>query len=531
MELEEPEQEPLLVAPAGPAASSARSLTESRRRRRRGVTRENIRRLGPQRTPRTAELLASLWDGGAEESRRRAARYRAILGTTHDPLDPFPPARETLAVEEIHLGLALRCTRTQARAAIREAHRIDRLLPRTLARLERGELPSAWFDKVLERTRTLEDESLQVLDAELDEVDLGVAPESFARTLGHLLVKIASRTALPAQELPENRRRVVLDPPRPDGTGCLRVIGPIPEILDLSRRLDAAAHSVQEARRHAFEDGTDIPLDPRGEIAATGMLPSMARTAYDVLLGTAFGAAGGEAPGPRIRLNVTVPVMTLMGQSDAPGMLDGTIPVPAEMARELAAGEETWYRVLTDAGSGRFLPCPAETYRAPLPLREHLLLRHPTCTIPGCCRPSVALSETDHLEEYNHDDPHAGGRTESANLQVLCREHHRLKTLGLLDPVRDDDAGTTWWNVSGMLLAAQEDGRDLATAQVVAEMTAAWEQHQAMRRARDERAERRRWVRERGLSPGEMVTGPDGREDWWVGPGGDLNPPCEPPPY
>jgi len=119
-------------------------------------------------------------------------------------------------VDEIHPGLALRCTRAQARAAIREAQRIDRLLPRALARLERGEFPAAWFDKLLERT------------------------------------------------------------------------------------------------------------------------------SYDVLQGTEFGAEGVEAPGPRIRLNVTVPVMTRMGQSDAPGMLDGTIPVPAEMARELAAGEETW---------------------------------------------------------------------------------------------------------------------------------------------------------------------------------------------
>lgn len=91
----------------------------------------------------------------------------------------------------------------------------------------------------------------------------------------------------------------------------------------------------------------------------------------------------------------------------------------------------------------------------------------------------MALSETDHLEEYDHDDPESGGLTESASLQMLCREHHRLKTLDLLDPVRDDQAGTTWWNVSGMLLAAQEDGR----------------------------------------------------EGWRVALDGDLNPPCEPPPY
>lgn len=107
-------------------------------------TEHQSRQLSPVRAepPRSIDRTPP-FTGEGHKSRRRAARYRAILGTTHDPLDPFPPARETLAVEEIHLGLALRCTRTQARAAIREAHRIDLLLPRTLARLERGELPSA----------------------------------------------------------------------------------------------------------------------------------------------------------------------------------------------------------------------------------------------------------------------------------------------------------------------------------------------------------------------------------------------------
>lgn len=86
-------------------------------------------------------------------------------------------------------------------------------------------------------------------------------------------------------------------------------------------------------------------------------------------------------------------------------------------------------------------------------MRAHLLLRHPTCTVPGCGRPSSSLSETDHLEEYDHADPAAGGPTDAENLYELCREHHRLKTLGLLDPVRDDLAGTTWWEASGLMMA------------------------------------------------------------------------------
>ncbi len=97
--------------------------------------------------------------------------------------------------------------------------------------------------------------------------------------------------------------------------------------------------------------------------------------------------------------------------------------------------------------------------------------------------------------------------------------------------MRDDLEGTTWWESSGLMMARQEDGRDLATAQVVDEMTAAWEQHEHLRHLRAEAAARRRWVREQGLSPGDLVTGPDGEDDWWVGHDGDLHPPGEPPPY
>src|SRR5699024_323131 len=110
-------------------------------------------------------------------------------------------------------------------------------------------------------------------------------------------------------------------------------------------------------------------------------------------------------------------------------------------------------------------------------------------------------------------------------------EHHRLKTLGLLDPVRDAVTGTTWWDASALLMARQEDGREPATTLVVDEMTAPWEQHASLRRLRAETAARWRWVRERGLSPGVEVTAPDGEDGWWVGPDGDLHPPGDTPPY
>ncbi|ATG51479.1 HNH endonuclease [Brachybacterium vulturis] len=522
---------PLLLAPPSRESAAALSLAAARRRRRRAATRENVRRVSAQRSPRTARLLAELWDSGAQDSRRLAERYRAILETTHDPLAPGELSRDAVAMEELHLSLAMRCTRNQAASMIREAHRIGTLLPLSLTRLGRGEFPVAWFEKLLERTRGLEDDALRVLDVELSGIDLAVAPEAFSRRLGHLLTAAISRSRVREDARPENRRRVVMDPPRPDGTGCLRIIGPLPEILDLARRLDRSAHAVQDAQRSAFLQGTPLPVDPGGFVEATGSIPPLARACYDILMSTRLETAGIEVPAPRFRMNVTVPMLTLLGESDAPGMLDGTTPIPAQMARELAGGEDTWYRILTDATTGSYLPVPADRYRPTAEQLAHLLLRHPTCAVPGCARPSSLLSEADHIEEFDHERPTEGGSTEVSNLHQLCREHHRLKTLGLIDPVRDDEAGTTWWDASGLLMSMQEDGRELATDQVVAEMTAAWEQYEGGRLMRAAAASRRHRVAEQGLAPGDECTGPDGEEGWWVGHDGDLHPPGDPPPY
>src|SRR5699024_12565767 len=68
-------------------------------------------------------------------------------------------------------------------------------------------------------------------------------------------------------------------------------------------------------------------------------------------------------------------MLTLLGGSEEPGMLEGTIPIPAAMARELAGESEAWYRVLTDPCSGAFLPLPAQRYTPTRAMLEHLRLR------------------------------------------------------------------------------------------------------------------------------------------------------------
>ena len=52
-------------------------------------------------------------------------------------------------------------------------------------------------------------------------------------------------------------------------------------------------------------------------------------------------------------INVTVPITTLMGLSDEPGVMAGGTSLPADITRHIATDpDSTWYRLLTDPAGG-----------------------------------------------------------------------------------------------------------------------------------------------------------------------------------
>src|SRR5699024_2338736 len=131
-------------------------------------------------------------------------------------------------------------------------------------------------------------------------------------------------------------------------------------------------------------------------------------------------------------------------------MLDGTIPIPPRMARELVARAPAFERVLTDPVSGQHLPSASTTYRPTRAMAENLRLIDPVCAVPGCTRNVMTIGETDHIEEFDLEDPARGGPTALENLHRVCRTYHRMKTAGLLDPERDQGSGITRWRVGGL---------------------------------------------------------------------------------
>ncbi|MEI2697052.1 MAG: DUF222 domain-containing protein [Microthrixaceae bacterium] len=71
---------------------------------------------------------------------------------------------------------------------------------------------------------------------------------------------------------------------------------------------------------------------------------------------------------------VVIDLPTMLGMAQNPGHVPGYGPVPAAIARELAANAPTWRRFLTDT-TGVLLDAGAHTYRPTEALREHVTAR------------------------------------------------------------------------------------------------------------------------------------------------------------
>jgi hypothetical protein len=118
---------------------------------------------------------------------------------------------------------------------------------------------------------------------------------------------------------------------------------------------------------------------------------------------------------------ISVPVLTLLGQSEEPATLDGWVPIDPASARTLVGESKSFIRILTHPETGVVLSVGRKRYKTPKDMRRLLQIRDLICRFPGCMM-AASRADVDHIVEWQD-----GGETKVSNLQHLCRGHHSLK--------------------------------------------------------------------------------------------------------
>jgi len=122
--------------------------------------------------------------------------------------------------------------------------------------------------------------------------------------------------------------------------------------------------------------------------------------------------------------------------------LAGYGAIPASVARRLAA-DGNWQRFVSDPTTGNLLDFGREKYTPPQELIDYLLARDRICRFPGCRRTGQS-SDIDHAHSWE-----TGGETNPANLGLLCRRHHRMKTHGGWSLESNPDGSCLWKSPQG----------------------------------------------------------------------------------
>ncbi len=177
-------------------------------------------------------------------------------------------------------------------------------------------------------------------------------------------------------------------------------------------RPESADHGAQrgagEPTGSPIDAAPDQPADPHRVLP----VPGPARDDADASRGRPIG-------GSRPDIQVIVSLPTLIGLADDPAEVPGLGPIPADVARALAA-DGSWRAWIADA-AGTVTATGTRGYVPSAPLARLVRAREPHCRFPGCRQPATRC-------DLDHAVPWPTGATTAANLGPLCRRHHNLKT-------------------------------------------------------------------------------------------------------
>jgi hypothetical protein len=341
--------------------------------------------------------------------------------------------------EREDVATALRLSPTTAQGRIDVARVLVGHLPNTISALSTGEISVAHATVIARETATA--------------IRNGLSPESVFRveqtalahaefhTPGQVASKVKTTIAQLApeefEEVADRARdaRRVSCYPESDGMATVIAILPAEDAQSVMKSIEAfivKRNSDDSEESNKTSDWSLLSADMKRADALTSI-------AAQALASLADDVRPHRRP---FTVSVAVDLPTLLGLAENPGQLAGYGPIPASVARRLAA-DATWQRFISDPTTGNLLDFGRETYLPPQELVDFLLARDRVCRFPGCRRTGQSL-DIDHAKSWE-----TGGETNPANLGLLCRRHHRMKTHGGWNLESNPDGSCLWTSPKG----------------------------------------------------------------------------------
>ena len=353
-----------------------------------------------------------------QESWLQALMQRAIVAVAgRDSSENPDPTFGVDDAEREDVSTALRLSPNGAQVKIDIARALTNHLPNTCSALAVGEISSAHANAIARETVSALNRGLpESVIFEIENRAIAYAEFHTPSQVGNLVRKVIAQRSpeefedavLSAQE---ERRVSCFD--EPNGMSTIIALLPAHEAKVVMNALEA--HILRSAARTGDGLGQEGRNDLSKDMLRADALAAIAST---YLASTLDEVTPHRRP---LTVNVTIDLPTLLGLAENPGELAGYGPIPASVAREIAA-DARWKRFVTEPLTGNLLDFGREHYEPPQALKDFLIARDRTCRFPGCRR-SAILSDLDHAESWRN-----GGETSPENLGALCRRHHKMKT-------------------------------------------------------------------------------------------------------
>ncbi len=374
----------------------------------------------------------AVWVAGTAETGRPLpamllTREAQDAGETGRPLQRWSEkkaAEEGLVAE---LACLLRVHDNTARNLLCMSKMLQHELPATRAKLADGTISYRHAEIIVNNALSLPDDAWAAF-----EVEALTGVEDL--TVGQLKKRAITVRELSHPESIVKRHKKALSErwfsviPAQDGMACLEMILTQEDAAAITDRVDSLARSLHNAAEQEPVDTRTLGQQ-RLDVAVDLLLTGVTET--------------GLGAGVQGLVNVTVPVLTLMGLSDEPGTLDGFGPIDAETARRVAATAKSFTRILIHPETSAVLSVGKTRYKVPADLKKWLEIRDGTCRFPGCTR-QARHSEVDHTHDWQYN-----GETRWDNLAHLCKRGHRLKTESGWTAEQSTDGVMHWTSPAG----------------------------------------------------------------------------------